>query len=243
MTETVCVVPARMSSSRFPGKPLVDIDGLPMVVRSARRALEAGCFQRVVVASEDVAIVEVAKTHGLESLLTPVFATGTDRVAWASRELKADWVVNLQGDEPVFPIELLRDLTELLPSDPDALWTAADLGLTPEEMADEDVVKILVEGRPIPGDVREALDFLRCFEAGSTRILTSGVHVGVYAGSTSSLERFASLPQSLREQERRIEPLRAIDAGIRVKALVGKWNRVAVDRLEHISRVLDLLNT
>ena len=137
-----CIVPARMASSRFPGKPLVDIGGLPLVVRSARRALDARCFERVVVATEDQVVVDVCRAHGLETILTPSFPTGTDRVAWAARESSAPWVLNLQGDEPVFPLELLRDLCGLLPTDPTALWTAADLGLDEAGRIDEDVVKI-----------------------------------------------------------------------------------------------------
>lgn len=264
----VCVVPARMSSSRFPGKPLVDIDGIPLVVRSAQRGRDAECFERVVIASEDREIVTVAREHGFEALLTPSFETGTDRVAWAGRELGARHVVNLQGDEPLFPLDLLRDLARRLPSDPDALWTAADLGLTEDDRADEDVVKILlgtskplVEGirdlpssaglaSPVPCrrvsstavdrlDHRTALDFHRVLPPGIEGDLA--VHVGVYAGSTALLGRFSDLPQTDRERSRRIEPLRALDHGIAVRAVIGRWDRAAVDRKEHISRVLEVL--
>ena len=140
-----CIVPARMGSSRFPGKPLFDVGGLPLVVRSARRALAANCFDRVVVATEDAVIVDACTHFGLECILTPSFPTGTDRVAWAAQELGAPWVLNLQGDEPVFPLDLLRDLCALLPTDPDALWTAADLALDAHGVVDEDVVKIQLE--------------------------------------------------------------------------------------------------
>lgn len=292
----VCVVPARMSSSRFPGKPLVDIDGIPLVVRSAQRGRDAECFERVVIASEDREIVTVAREHGFEALLTPSFETGTDRVAWAGRELGARHVVNLQGDEPLFPLDLLRDLARRLPSDPDALWTAADLGLTEDDRADEDVVKIRLSGEieaggtrwsrpaapvgrgnsrpaelqvdgardlrnrenavfadfdfPVPValegqsaktnvSTRDALDFHRVLPPGIEGDLA--VHVGVYAGSTALLGRFSDLPQTDRERSRRIEPLRALDHGIAVRAVIGRWDRAAVDRKEHISRVLEVL--
>lgn len=236
----MCVVPARMASSRFPGKPLVDLDGVPMVVRSARRALEAGCFQHVVVATEDPEIVEVCRSHGLETLLTPSFPTGTDRVAWAALRIGCGWVVNLQGDEPLFPLSLLRDLVACLPSDPSALWTAADLELPPGDLDDTDVVKIFL-GPPHDGIAR-AEDFHR---EGRERPETGGmaaVHVGVYAGSLQAFARFSALEPSARELHRAIEPLRALDAGMAVKAVVGKWKRVAVDRMEHISKVLDQLH-
>lgn len=237
----MCVVPARLASSRFPGKPLVLIDGLPMVVRSARRALEAGCFEQVVVATEDPEIVEVCTSHGLDVLLTPAFSTGTDRVAWVAAQLGCAWVVNLQGDEPVFPLSLLRELCGRIPTDPAALWTAADLRLPAADLDDRDVVKILL-GPEGHGEA-SALDFHRDGAQALSGRGVAAVHVGVYAGSAQAFARFAGLPPTPRELERGIEPLRALDAGMPVKAVVGKWMRVAVDRMEHISRVLDHLHS
>ena len=235
------MVPARLASSRFPGKPLVPIDGLPMVVRSARRALDAGCFERVVVATEDPEIVEVCTAHGLDAVLTPAFPTGTDRVAWVAAQADFAWVLNLQGDEPVFPLALLRELCERMPTDPTALWTAADLHLPAADLDDRDVVKILL-GPEHRGEA-SALDFHRDGAQALSGGGVAAVHVGVYAGSARAFARFAGLPPTARELERAIEPLRALDAGMPVKAVVGKWKRVAVDRMEHISRVLDHLHS
>lgn len=236
MTEIVCVVPARMASSRFPGKPLVDIAGVPLVVRSARRAIAAECFSRVVVATEDREIVEVCGNHGLEAILTPGFPTGTDRVAWAAVKLNAEWVLNLQGDEPLFPIELLRELAQRLPTDAHVLWTAADLALSDADRSDPDVVKIRIG----PGDPADALDFQRSIPTDSVEGPWA-VHVGVYGGSRETLSRFAALPPPPRELERRIEPLRALAHGMGVRVKTGHWTRAAVDRREHISTVLDEL--
>lgn len=236
MSPVTCIVPARMSSSRFPGKPLVDIGGLPMVVRSARRAIEADCFTKIVVATEDQVIVDVCRAHGLETLLTPSFPTGTDRVAWAAQQLDAPWVLNLQGDEPVFPLELLRDLCQLLPTDPTALWTAADTGLTDSDRTDDDVVKIELDD----DDPAGALDFFRELPP-DARTRNFAIHVGVYGGSLQALSRFASLPVPEIEIHRRIEPLRALSAGMPVRARTGHWPRVAVDRAEHVRSVMESL--
>lgn len=236
VNNVVCVVPARMASTRFPGKPLADIAGIPLVVRSARRALAAECFSRVVVATPDRGIIEVCTAHGLEALLTPEFPTGTDRVAWAAVELKADWVLNLQGDEPVFPIALLQDMARLLPTDRSSLWTAADTELSATDRADPDVVKIAIG----PGDPADAMDFHRSIPADSSQPRWA-VHVGVYGGSREALSRFAALPSPPQELQRRIEPLRALAHGMRVLARIGHWPRAAVDRREHISTVLEEL--
>ena len=236
MHRVTCIVPARMASTRFPGKPLVDIGGLPLVVRSAHRALAAGCFERVVVATEDQVIVDVCQAHGLEALLTLEFPTGTDRVAWAAQQLGSPWVINLQGDEPVFPLDLLRDLCEWLPTHPTALWTAADTALSVTDQGDEDVVKIQL-GTQNPSD---ATDFFRSLPE-ACALETFAVHVGVYGGSLQALSRFAALPVPALELERRIEPLRALAAGMPVRALKGHWARAAIDRREHICSVLALL--
>jgi len=165
-----------------------------------------------------------------------VFPTGTDRVAWAARSLDAEFVLNLQGDEPVFPLDLLRDLASLVPTDPGALWTAADLALTDSDIADPDVVKILVG----TGDPSDALDFHRILPSPAPAGIPA-IHVGVYGGSTEALTRFSDWPQTLLEAERRIEPLRALAHGMPVRARTGRWARAAVDRREHISTVLDLM--
>lgn len=225
-----------MASSRFPGKPLVDIAGLPMVVRSAHRALAANCFAKVVVATEDQVIVDTCTAHGIPSILTPSFPTGTDRVAWAARQLNAPWVLNLQGDEPVFPLELLRDLCELLPTDPTALWTAADTALSESDRTDDDVVKIELDDQ----NPASALDFFRQLPP-DARSRNFAIHVGVYGGSLQALSRFASLPVPQIETDRRIEPLRALAAGMPVCARKGSWPRAAIDRREHISTVLEML--
>ncbi|MEN9352995.1 MAG: hypothetical protein RL318_320 [Fibrobacterota bacterium] len=234
MVAVDCLLPARLSSSRFPGKPLALIAGVPLVVRAAGCALAARCFSKVVVVCEDEEIAEVCRQWGIDSLVTPVFPTGTDRVAWAAGQLDSQWVVNLQGDEPVFPSGILTEIVKLLPTDPDALWTCAEAkGLTTEDLTDPDIVKICLEdpAREVSG----AFDFHR--ELPADLVATSRIHVGLYAGRCEVLERFASLAQTPREEARRIEPLRALDNGMAVRALVRDMPRLAVDRPEHVAQV------
>lgn len=229
-----CILPARLGSSRFPGKPLVPIAGIPLVVRATRCALAARCFSRVLVACEDEAIAETCRAWGIEALTTPPFPTGTDRVAWAAGRIGSQWVVNLQGDEPVFPTEVLTEIVKLLPTAPDALWTCAEAQpLSAGDLTDPDIVKICLEDPA--AEVSGAFDFHR--ELPPDLVAASRIHVGLYAGRTEVLERFASLAQTPREEARRIEPLRALDHGIPVRALVRAMPRVAVDRPEHVAQV------
>jgi len=210
------------------------INGVPLVVRAARQALAAKCFARVVVVTEDDAIVAACRTWTVEALKTPPFPTGTDRVAWAAQVLGSEWVVNLQGDEPIFPPQALRDVAACLPEDPEVLWTCAQAApLTAAELADPDIVKICLEHPEAP--VSLATDFHRTLPQGLESC--ARVHVGLYAGSAQALARFGALPQPPVELERRIEPLRALEAGMAVRALVRDLPRVAVDRPEHVAQV------
>src|SRR5262249_20852296 len=122
MTEFVALIPARLASTRLPRKPLADIGGIPMVVRGAQRAAQSWAT-RVVVAADDTAIVDACHAHGVEAVLTATtHATGTDRLAQACRLLgleEDDLVVNVQGDEPLIPAELITSVAELLAAHPD----------------------------------------------------------------------------------------------------------------------------
>lgn len=229
-----CILPARLGSSRFRGKPLVEIAGIPLVVRAARQAQAALCFSRVLVACEDEEIARVCRAWEIETLVTPPFPTGTDRVAWAAGQVGSEWVVNLQGDEPLFPAHILTEIVRLLPTDPDALWTCAENApLSEAELSDPDVVKICLSEPTCT--VSGAFDFHR--ELPTELVPDSRIHVGLYAGRREVLERFAALVQTPREEARRIEPLRALDHGIAVRALVGDMPRIAVDRPEHVAQV------
>jgi 3-deoxy-manno-octulosonate cytidylyltransferase (CMP-KDO synthetase) len=188
----------------------------------------------VVVACEDEEIAATCRSWSIEALVTPPFPTGTDRVAWAAGRIGSEWVVNLQGDEPVFPIRILTEIARLLPTAPDALWTCAEAApLKPSDLTDPDVVKICLEN--LTDSVTNALDFHR--ELPSELVASSRIHVGLYAGRREVLERFAAMPQTPREEARRIEPLRALDNGMTVRALVRDMPRVAVDRPEHVRQV------
>ena len=148
-----CIVPARMGSSRFPGKPLVKILGKEMIVRTMERAVRAECFDRIVCATDSEEIAGVVSRAGFEFVLTGPAATGSDRVAMAAQELGLDLVVNLQGDEPLVEPSVLRDVASALESHPDE-WVTVACPLNPAEAELKTVVKVLVKDD-------YALDFTR----------------------------------------------------------------------------------
>ena len=117
-----CIVPARMGSSRFPGKPLVKILGKQMIVRTMERALLAECFDRIVCATDSEEVAEAVSRAGFEFILTGPAATGSDRVAFAARALDLDLVVNLQGDEPLVEPSVLCEVAKALANEDAHRW-------------------------------------------------------------------------------------------------------------------------
>ena len=195
-----CIVPARMGSSRFPGKPLVKILGKEMIVRTMERAVRAECFDRIVCATDSEEIAEVVSRAGFEFVLTGSAATGSDRVAMAAQELGLDLVVNLQGDEPLVEPSVLRDVASALESHPDE-WVTVACPLNPAEAELKTVVKVLVKGD-------YALDFTRSVAVEDASRWFQ--HQGIYAYSRRCRDEFSSLPQSEVEKERSLEQMRIL---------------------------------
>ena len=195
-----CIVPARMGSSRFPGKPLVKILGKEMIVRTMERAVRAECFDRIVCATDSEEIAGVVSRAGFEFVLTGSAATGSDRVAMAAQELGLDLVVNLQGDEPLVEPSVLRDVALALESHPDE-WVTVACPLNPAEAELKTVVKVLVKGD-------YALDFTRSVAVEDASRWFQ--HQGIYAYSRRCRDEFSSLPQSEVEKERSLEQMRVL---------------------------------
>lgn len=231
-TPFIAIVPARLSSTRLPRKPLADIGGLPMVVRVARRAAASGAL-RVVVATDSTEIIAACREHGVEALLTsPEHPTGTDRLAEAATELGLDddaIVVNVQGDEPLMPPQTVAAVAELLNRRPDcSIATAAHPIHDAAEFFSPSVVKVVADasGRallfsraPIPWsrDAFAAAPDLRTTELPAD--LPAWRHVGLYAYRAGFLRRYPALPRAPIETHESLEQLRALWHSIGIAVL------------------------
>jgi 3-deoxy-manno-octulosonate cytidylyltransferase (CMP-KDO synthetase) len=214
---TIVVIPARMSSSRLPGKPLADINGLPMIVHVWKRAIEANVGQ-VLVAAAEVKIVEIIRNHGGDAIVTdPALPSGSDRIAAAlkMRDIheKFEYVVNLQGDLPtVDPLAVRRCLAGLTNEQVD-IATIAALIENDVDIKNPNIVKAIASlGKD--REVAYARDFVR--EVGPEHEAPYWHHIGVYAYRRQSLSRFVSLPVSTRETLRKLEQMRALDNDMRI---------------------------
>jgi 3-deoxy-manno-octulosonate cytidylyltransferase (CMP-KDO synthetase) len=222
MTETrnLVLIPARMASTRLPGKPLMEIAGVPMIVHVLRRAEEAD-IGRVAVATDTPEIAAAVKAHGGEAVMTrPDHPSGSDRIFEALGKLdpggRAEIVVNLQGDFPTISTDNIRDVLPPL-ADP-----AVDIATLAAEIRDEDehttpsVVKLI--GSPLDGRRLRALYFTR-----ATAPYGDGPryhHIGLYAYRREALERYVRLPPSVLELREKLEQLRALEAGMRIDVTI-----------------------
>jgi 3-deoxy-manno-octulosonate cytidylyltransferase (CMP-KDO synthetase) len=215
-TRTLVLIPARMAATRLPGKPLLDIAGLPMIVHVLRRA-EAAKIGRVAVATDTPEIAAAVTSHGGEAVMTRAdHPSGSDRIYEALCSLdpqaEAEFVVNLQGDFPTILPENIRSVLATL-TDPavDIATLAAEIH-TEEEATNPNVVKAV--GSPISPRRLRALYFTR-----ATAPWGDGPryhHIGLYAYRRAALERFVALAPSALEKQEKLEQLRALEAGMRI---------------------------
>jgi 3-deoxy-manno-octulosonate cytidylyltransferase (CMP-KDO synthetase) len=222
MTEnrTLVLIPARMASTRLPGKPLLDIAGLPMIVHVLRRA-NAARIGQVAVATDTPEIAEAVRLHGGQAIMTQSdHASGSDRIWEALHRLdpegRAEVVVNLQGDFPTIATDNIRDVLAPL-EDPavDIATLAAEIH-TEEESLNPNVVKAV--GSRIDARRLRALYFTR-----ATAPHGDGPryhHIGLYAYRRAALERFVKLPPSPLEKQEKLEQLRALEAGMRIDVTI-----------------------
>ncbi|MEI8266184.1 MAG: 3-deoxy-manno-octulosonate cytidylyltransferase [Betaproteobacteria bacterium] len=242
------LVPARMASTRLPGKPLLDIDGLPMVVRVARQAQRSGAG-RVVVATDAPEVAATCQAHDVPHVMTRSdHASGSDRLAEACEHLGLDGdqiIVNVQGDEPLIDPVLIDRCAALLDQHPDCL--VGTVAHPIEELADwlnPNVVKVVLDaaGRALYF-TRASVPFHRDGAPGELpHDPTPLRHLGLYAYRAGFLRRFPSMPQAPLERAEALEQLRVLWHGERIAVhITDTAPGIGVDTPEDLARVRTLL--
>jgi 3-deoxy-manno-octulosonate cytidylyltransferase (CMP-KDO synthetase) len=214
----IILIPARMASTRFPGKPLASLGGMPMIVRVWRLA-RAAALGRVAVACAEPEVAAAVRAAGGEAVLTdPAHPSGSDRIFEALGRLDLgrahDVVVNLQGDQPTLDPRLIKVALDLLADPAVEIGTLAAPITAEEERTDPNVVKAVVSAAPSASHGR-ALYFTRATAPSGEGPLYH--HIGLYVYRRAALERFVRLPPSPLERRERLEQLRAIEAGLRIE--------------------------
>jgi 3-deoxy-manno-octulosonate cytidylyltransferase (CMP-KDO synthetase) len=238
----IIVIPARMASTRLPGKPLADIHGEPMIVHVWRRAVEAE-LGPVVVAAGEAEIVQAVERVGGQAILTrPDHPSGSDRIAEALERIdpeeRHDAIINLQGDLPTLEPEAIRAVLWLLAEEGVDIGTLAAIIERDEERDDPNVVKavaVIAEG----ARTGRALYFSRArVPAGDGPHLH---HIGIYAYRRGALARFVAAPEGVVERRERLEQLRAFENGMRIDVALVDTLPLGVDTPADLERACRML--
>jgi 3-deoxy-manno-octulosonate cytidylyltransferase (CMP-KDO synthetase) len=232
MTSVLAVIPARFGATRFPGKPLAVLWGKPMLQHVWERARAARGIDRLLVATDDERIASAARGFGAEVAMTsPDCTSGTDRVAEVSRRMpEFDVVLNLQGDEPELETDAVSRLVATMRDDPGIrMGTIAHHEPDLIAMASPDVVKVVVDAEAF------ALYFSRADLAGASKGGPALRHAGVYSFRRDLLLEFAGWPPSALEKAERLEQLRALERGVRIKVVLGARPFAGVDTPEQMA--------
>lgn len=238
--KSIVVIPARYASTRLPGKPLAEIAGRPLIRHVYERAAQARGIEAVLVATDDARIAEAVRAFGGRVAMTAsTHRTGTDRVAEAARAFDADVVVNVQGDEPLIPSEVIERVAgALAEGEPAAMASAMTRVRSQEERDSPSVVKVVTDRQgyalyfsryPIP--------FVR--DAGVEHVPFK--HLGIYAYRRAFLEEFTRLEPTPLECLESLEQLRALEHGHRIRMIETDYDPVSVDTPEDLERVRRLI--
>jgi 3-deoxy-manno-octulosonate cytidylyltransferase (CMP-KDO synthetase) len=237
----VGIIPARWASSRFPGKPLVDLLGKPMIQHVYERSRQARTLERLVVATDDDRIFQAVRAFGGEVVMTRAdHPTGTDRLAEAAAGMDAEIIVNIQGDEPLIEPEVIDAAAQPLLDDPSIPMGTLRARITdPEALHNPNVVKVVVDRQGFALYFSRALiPYARDKDVSE---VTYYYHPGLYVYRKEFLLKYASLPPTPLELTEKLEQLRALEHGYRIKVVETAHHPVSVDRPEDVEHVVRLM--
>ena len=233
MLSSAIVIPARMGSTRFPGKPLVDLCGKPMIQWVYERSVASGVGTQVIVATPDEEIIEACLRFGAPSVLTRMdHPTGTDRIAEVAEKVQADVYINVQGDEPLIDIETIQSIIQ--PFSDAGVRMASVFSECPEsEIDNPSVVKVVTD---LGGN---ALYFSRCSipYPRIPRTAPAKKHIGIYAYRRDVLLEYPSWSQTPLELSESLEQLRFLENGVGIRMVPGQGSIISVDTPDQADEV------
>jgi 3-deoxy-manno-octulosonate cytidylyltransferase (CMP-KDO synthetase) len=252
----VAVIPARYESTRLPGKPLLEIAGVPLILHVVNRARQVSLLDRIIVATDDRRICEVVEAGGAEAMLTsPGHRTGTDRLAEVAGRIEAGIIVNIQGDEPLIDPGTIEAAITPLREDPNLLMATTG---EPIEVVDDllspHVVKVVADGQgnalyfsrhPIPfprAAVLETGSLREAFAARPELLASYWKHTGLYVYRRDFLLSFTKWESTPLETLESLEQLRALEHGVRIRVVRVAHRSFGVDTPADLERVRELLS-
>ncbi|MDC0215875.1 3-deoxy-manno-octulosonate cytidylyltransferase [Candidatus Pelagibacter sp.] len=229
MSRTIIIIPSRMSASRLKGKPLLEINNLPIICHVVEKAKLTGIGE-VIVATEDKEILLEVEKNGGKAILTGKHNTGTDRIFEAFKKLKiknVDFILNLQGDEPMIDPNDIVNLNNLMVKNNFEIGTLAAEIKKQEILNNKNVVKVITKHKLENNNFTKALNFFR--KNTNNKKYNIYHHIGIYCYKASVLEKFVKLSQSKNEIKNKLEQLRALSNGIEINVALAKFSPIGVD--------------
>lgn len=252
--KAVAVIPSRYSSTRLPGKPLLQIGGKALIVWVAERARAASSISRTIVATDDPRIVDAVNAAGFDAVITRAdHASGTDRIAEVAHNLRADIIVNVQGDEPLIdPDTIDRAVTALIEDSGAQMSTTYESIIDAADVLNPSVVKVTIDEHgyangfsrnpiPFPNQAARAYGSIESSPDESGLLFGFRKHTGLYAYRRDFLLEFARWPQSENERKESLEQLRALDRGVKIRVVEASSPSIGVDTMEDLERVREIV--
>ena len=249
------MIPARFHSTRFPGKPLADLLGKPLIIHTWERASQAACLDAIFIATDDVRIKNVAEQYGARVIMTsPEALSGTDRIAEAAGQLAADFITNIQGDEPLITPGMIENVAKALEKADDCETATLKTALrSEEELLDPHTVKVVTDHRnralyfsrlPIPFSPDFSFDAGAHPAPGERKRSLEGYykHIGIYCYRKNFLMRFTRMKPTFLEQTERLEQLRILENGYPIAVAETHGQSVGVDTPGDLEKLIALLH-
>lgn len=241
--DIVCIIPSRYGSSRFPGKPLADLLGKPMIQHVYERVARARAVPYVAVATDDERIYETVKNFGGNAIMTAAtHRSGTDRISEAVKTLHLSTdaiVVNIQGDQPIFEPVQVDEVIQPLLDDADVMMSTLIYRIVrEEEITHPHAVKVVCDSE------NNALYFSRAtipFVRDKKLTADYYKHHGIYAYRRDFLDTFTRLPEGKLEKLEALEQLRALEYGYKIRCVITPHDSVEVDNQQELDRVRRIL--
>ena len=230
-TRTLAVIPARYASTRFPGKVLAELCGKPMIQHVYEKAA-ASIADEVLVAADDQKVIDAVEAFGGKAIMTsPDHPSGTDRIWEAVADLDCDVVINVQGDEPLIPVEVINELITLMSGNPEIPMGTVAVPAEREILADPNKVKVVINKQNFALYFsRSIIPYLR--EGGND--VPTFLHWGIYAYRKETLKQFVGLPEGGLEACEKLEQLRALENGINIYVMQSSLESIGVDTPEDL---------
>ena len=230
--KTLIIIPSRLSATRLPGKPLLKINGLSIISHVFKKAEQANIGE-VIVATEDREILEDVKRNGGQAIITKnTHKTGTDRIFEALQKIDSsniDFIMNLQGDEPLMNIDDIKNLNNHMVKSQSELGTLASAINEKETFENQNIVKVITKENLNKSNFPFAKNFMRIISNESQNIYH---HLGIYCYQVDTLKKFVSFNQSTNEIKNNLEQLRALDNNININVGLAKSSPIGVDTEE-----------